>query len=167
MEEPGFTVRDRRIQFDESGDGESAPTPPPASTQQPAADSTPEPTAAPTADAVDTPPQGAAEPAPERPAAPNTDTDPMGSDGGPAIDYSSFVFSLAHAALIHLGLEPGPDGQPVPVNATAARQNIDVLAMVQDKTKGNLSAEEAELTEKLLYTLRMSFVEVSRGGQDG
>lgn len=88
-------------------------------------------------------------------------------DQSPAIDFSAFAFSLAHSALILMGLEPTPEGEVLEPNLEAARQNIDILAMLEEKTRGNLTRDEAEFIARLLYTLRMSFVEVSKARPAG
>jgi hypothetical protein len=84
-----------------------------------------------------------------------------------SIDFTAFAFSLAQWALIFMGLEASPDGAEQPLNLDAARQNIDILAMLEEKTRGNLTTEESEFVTKMLYTLRMSFVEVSKSQQAG
>ena len=79
------------------------------------------------------------------------------------MSFTAFVMSLATTAAVHFGDIPDPDGGATRADLPAARQMIDILAMLQDKTKGNLSAEEAQLVEALLYELRMRFVEASQG----
>lgn len=79
----------------------------------------------------------------------------------PKIDFSTFVLSLIGSAHVHLGDAPGPDGKAEP-DLELARQTIDVLGILQDKTKGNLSGEEERLLHQALYDLRMRFVEVSK-----
>jgi hypothetical protein len=79
----------------------------------------------------------------------------------PAIDFSTFVLSLSHSALVHLGDAPLPDGKHEP-NLPLARQTIDLLAILQDKTKNNLTGEEERLLDQALFDLRLRFVEVSR-----
>ena len=85
----------------------------------------------------------------------------------PAADFTSFLLSLGTSALFHLGLvaEPGSDAPPE-VNLPVARQTIDTLELLEQKTKGNLSAEESELLRNLLTDLRMRFVAVSRGARE-
>ena len=79
----------------------------------------------------------------------------------PRIDFATFVLSLSTSALHHLGLVPDPEtNQPGPVNKPFARQTIDTLELLQEKTRGNLDAEEERLLEGLLYELRMRYVEV-------
>jgi hypothetical protein len=80
----------------------------------------------------------------------------------PSIDFSTFILSLIGSAHVHLGDAPGPDGAAVEPDLELARQTIDVLGILQDKTKGNLSGEEERLLHQALYDLRMRFVEVSK-----
>jgi hypothetical protein len=83
----------------------------------------------------------------------------------PALDFSTFVLSLATSALTHLRLIPDPQGGELPEpNLPLARQVIDTLELLQEKTRGNLDEEERKLLESLLYEVRMRFVEAGRGG---
>ncbi|PIE05382.1 MAG: hypothetical protein CSA75_05035 [Sorangium cellulosum] len=81
----------------------------------------------------------------------------------PSTDFSTFVLSLSHSALVHIGDAPSPDGQSQKPNLVLARQTIDLLEILSEKTKGNLTGEEERLLEHVLYELRMRFVEVSKG----
>jgi hypothetical protein len=83
----------------------------------------------------------------------------------PNINFGSFVLSLAATAAVHFGdrLEPGADA-PGPVDLVAAGQMIDILALLEDKTRGNLSADEKQLLDTVLYELRLRFIEAQ--GQD-
>jgi hypothetical protein len=81
----------------------------------------------------------------------------------PAIDFSTFVLSLSHSALVHLGDAPDPSGGTAGKNLPLARQTIDLLALLQDKTRGNLDGQEEHILDQALYDLRMRFVEVSKG----
>ena len=81
----------------------------------------------------------------------------------PAIDFSTFVLSLSHSALVHLGDAPVPDGQSEERDLSLARQTIDLLAILQEKTRNNLTGEEERLLDQALYDLRIRFVEVSKG----
>jgi hypothetical protein len=91
-----------------------------------------------------------------------TDTKPEAAPP-PAMDFSTFVLSLSTSAFVHMGLVPDPQTQqPAPKNLPLARQTIDILELLEAKTKGNLDAQEANLMESLLYELRMRFVEASR-----
>jgi hypothetical protein len=88
-----------------------------------------------------------------------------GSEGEklPAIDFATFVLSLSHSALVHLGDAPSLDGLTPERNLPLARQTIDLLAILQEKTKNNLSGEEERLLDQALFDLRLRFVEVSKG----
>jgi hypothetical protein len=78
------------------------------------------------------------------------------------IDFYTFVFSLGSSAIVHLGDAPHPEtGAPAPPDLFLAKQTIDILAMLRDKTKGNLTPEEEKFLEALLMDLRMRFVERS------
>ena len=85
------------------------------------------------------------------------------SSGGPTVDFTAFVLSLSTAALQHLGKGAGEGDQPPAVNLPLAQQTIDILAMLQNKTQGNLTAEEDKLLGIVLHDLRMQFVEAARG----
>ena len=81
----------------------------------------------------------------------------------PGIDFSTFVLSLGTSALYHLGaVTPEGEERSAELNLPLARQTIDTLSMLEEKTRGNLDAEEAKLLESLLYELRMRFVEAGR-----
>ena len=89
------------------------------------------------------------------------------SDTGAAsgINFASFVLSLVHTAAVHFGDVPDPTtGDKHAPNLPLAQQMIDILAMLEEKTRGNLSVEERQLIDQVLYELRMRFVEVSRAG---
>jgi hypothetical protein len=74
------------------------------------------------------------------------------------IDFSSFVISLAGTAQMSLGLLPHPETKLTVQNFPAARQMIDILGMLKDKTKGNLSKDEDALLEQVLFNIRMHYV---------
>ena len=85
----------------------------------------------------------------------------------PKIDFSTFVLSLATSALYHMGMTEVPEGAPQPEkNLPLARQSIDTLEMLQEKTRGNLSDEEDKLLQSVLYELRMSFVKAGQAKED-
>lgn len=87
---------------------------------------------------------------------------PNEQDSLPHIDFSTFVMSLSHSALVHLGDAPDVDGK-AEKHLDLARQTIDILGLLHDKTKGNLTGEEERLLAQTLFDLRLRFVEVSRG----
>lgn len=78
------------------------------------------------------------------------------------IDFTTFILSLASSAQVHLGLIPNPVSAKTETDTTAARQTIDILDILKQKTKGNLSGDEERLLDYILYDLRMKFVEVSK-----
>lgn len=80
----------------------------------------------------------------------------------PTLDFSTFVLGIIGAAYVHLGDAPGPDGR-ADRDLVLARQDIDLLGLLQEKTKGNLTGEEERLVDQALYDLRMRFIEVSKG----
>ena len=81
----------------------------------------------------------------------------------PAIDFSTFILSLSTTALYQMGLAPDPTtGNPIEPDLLLARQTIDTLEMLRDKTRGNLDADEGKLFDSLIYELRMRFVEIGR-----
>ncbi|HEY1556239.1 MAG TPA: DUF1844 domain-containing protein [Kofleriaceae bacterium] len=75
------------------------------------------------------------------------------------IDFSTHVLSLASSAMIALGKMPDPDGKPHPIDLETARHLIDVLAMLETKTKGNLDQTESKLLASLVYDLRVAYVD--------
>jgi hypothetical protein len=75
------------------------------------------------------------------------------------VDFSTHVLSLASTALIALGRMPAPDGRPHPLDLETSRHLIDVLAMLETKTKGNLDEAETKLLASLIYDLRVAFVD--------
>jgi hypothetical protein len=82
-----------------------------------------------------------------------------------ALTFAGFIISLATTAAIHFGdIEDPVTGKRGEPNLTAAQQMIDLIALLQDKTKGNLSAEEAQLVDDLLYELRLRFVQAQQQG---
>lgn len=80
----------------------------------------------------------------------------------PHIDFATFVLSLSHSALMHLGEAPDPDTNQTNVDLPLAKQNIDILVLLEEKTKGNLSGDEERLLAQVLFDLRMRFVEKSK-----
>ena len=81
----------------------------------------------------------------------------------PGISFAAFVLSLAHTAAVHFGDIPDPmSGEKSETNLPAAQQMIDILSLIETKTRGNLSAEERQLLEQILYELRLRFVEATK-----
>ena len=82
----------------------------------------------------------------------------------PPINFATFVVSLSSSVLIHLGLAPDPVSGETRKELSVAKQTIDILSMLKDKTKGNLAKEEDQLMESILYDLRMRYVEEVKKG---
>jgi hypothetical protein len=74
------------------------------------------------------------------------------------IDFTTFCISLASSAFVHLGEVPHPESQKVEPDLLLAKQTIDLLGLLQAKTRGNLTAEEEKLLEHLLADLRLRYV---------
>jgi uncharacterized protein DUF1844 len=82
----------------------------------------------------------------------------------PGISFAGFVISLATTAAVHFGDIPDPHtGERHEADLVAAHQMIDLISLLQEKTKGNLTADEAKLVDDLLYELRMRYVQVEQG----
>jgi hypothetical protein len=78
------------------------------------------------------------------------------------ISFAGFILSMGTSALIHLGQEPDPISGKKEIRMERAREVIDLLSLLEEKTKGNLSADEESLMSRLLFTLRMKFVETEK-----
>ena len=89
----------------------------------------------------------------------------QGSQTGPEAEprlppsFLSFVYSLGTSALMLLGEGPGQEGSGPSQNLGHAQEIIDVLTILETKTKGNLTQEEETLLQEMLYTLRIKYVE--------
>ena len=82
-------------------------------------------------------------------------------EGLPPMDFSQMILSFGTSALVHLGALEHPDTRKVDRDLSAARQTIEMLAMLEDKTQGNLSAQEEGLLRKLLLDLRLAYTKAS------
>lgn len=80
----------------------------------------------------------------------------------PSIDFATFVLSLSHSALMHLGEVPDPETNVTRVDLGLAKQNVDILGLLEEKTKGNLTGDEERLLAQVLFDLRMRYVERSK-----
>lgn len=130
-------------------------------------------------DVEDTEPSRPAAPSPEAagatdPAATAGSDQPTGKPGQPAahahehdtpveLNFATFLISLSTQALAMLGEIPDPVSGQTHVDLAGARQFIDILAILGEKTRGNLDAHESALLQGALYDLRMKFVERSSG----
>jgi uncharacterized protein DUF1844 len=82
----------------------------------------------------------------------------------PQLTFTAFVISLASTAAIHFGDLPDPTGEVSEPNLEGAAQMIEILSLLEQKTKGNLTAEERQVLEQVLYELRLRFVQAKDGG---
>ena len=97
---------------------------------------------------------------------------PMASDGDPGppaalppMDFSTFVLSLATSAMVNLGEVPRPDEENTVVDLPSAKQIIDILGVLAEKTRGNLDEAEDKLLHSLLYDLRVKYVDAQKKKQ--
>jgi hypothetical protein len=89
------------------------------------------------------------------------DTLPEGERAYPPVDFTTFILSIGTSAFLHLGepLPGAPAPAPVTLNLPLARHTIDLLGMLEQKTRGNLSGDEERLLGQLLFDLRRRYVE--------
>ncbi len=103
------------------------------------------------------------EPAPEPAGAPTPPPHAASAEPSPPVDFGGLVLSLATSALYHLGQVADPEtGRRAAPNPHLARQTIDTLELLEDKTRGNLTDEEKELLAHVLTDLRMRYVEATK-----
>lgn len=141
-EDSGFRVADRR-KFTEDGQLRDSAKEAPSGPATPAG------------------PSGAAQD--REKAADNASPPIVGQDSPePKMDFPRLVLSLTTTAMLQLGLVPDPASQKVEKNLPAARQTIDILEILQEKTQGNLKPDETRLLDRCLHDLKMSFVQSSR-----
>lgn len=76
----------------------------------------------------------------------------------PKIDFSTFIFSLNSSALVHLGVIGEPGANRMAKDLLLAKQTIDILGMIEEKTKGNLTNDENQLLKNILHDLRLMYV---------
>lgn len=103
----------------------------------------------------------------ERLAAEEAKQQEQAAAGGGAAGEASFldlVNMMAMQAIVALGGGQGPGGEQYPANPAAAKHVIDLLGVIDEKTKGNLSDEEKRVLDGVLYELRMQFVHITGGG---
>jgi hypothetical protein len=120
---------------DRRGRGEDAPPPPSA------------------------PKSSAAEPA----AAASQHADQHGPAGHLPVNFSSFVISMGSSALMLMGEQLDPQQPAMPLNLPQAKEIIDLLSMLEEKTRGNLTSDEQVVLKDMLYALRMKFVSLTSG----
>lgn len=76
----------------------------------------------------------------------------------PTINFATFIFSLNSSALVQLGMMEDPMTGEKSKNLPLAKQTIDLLSMLEEKTQGNLDADEAGMLKNILYDLRIHYV---------
>jgi hypothetical protein len=151
----GFKVVDRRSFASESAPDKAASDKP----SPPAQTSSPEPQLE---------PREVAQADPRRDAGPRIEI--PGGDEGFDVDgsveapsgFETLVSYLGTTAMFQLGLMTGPAGERIPADLHNARQTIAMLEVVEEKTRGNLTADESRLLDDILYELRMAFIEVEK-----
>jgi len=137
-EKKGFKVVDRRgVEKDETRKEESAPPPPPQSD----------------------PGNRTAPGSVHGGKSPGGETSPV---GGPS--FLDLVLSVQMGAMVNLGMVQAGDGRRSPVNLPAAKDSIDLLEILKEKTKGNLTEEESGVLSEGLYHLRMTYVAAVKAG---
>lgn len=92
----------------------------------------------------------------------NSKCDSATSHPMPKIDFSTFILSLYSSGLVHLGKVEDPSTGIKTKNLVMAKHSIDVIAMLEEKTRGNLNNDEANLLKSLLSELRLAFVEAKK-----
>jgi len=92
--------------------------------------------------------------------------DPSSQPPPEPVSFIAFVLSLASTAAVHFGdLDNPASGEKGQPDLIAARQMIDILSLLEQKTKGNLTAEERSILEQVLYELRMRFLQAATAAQ--
>ncbi|MCZ6802087.1 MAG: DUF1844 domain-containing protein [Nitrospirae bacterium] len=102
-------------------------------------------------------------PADSQPSAPSDPPTHNHQEEHPPVSFSSFIFSLGSSALMLMGEPMAPDVPPQPANLPQSKEIIDILNMLEEKTRGNLSDEEATVVRDMLYALRMKYVDLVSG----
>ena len=80
---------------------------------------------------------------------------------GIPVTFSSFVISLGSSSMMLMGEQIDPHQPPMPANLTQAKDIIDLLSVLEQKTIGNLTTDEQTVLRDMLYALRMKYVSVT------
>ena len=142
-EDKGFVVKDRRIFTDDDKQAEAKDE---RTQTQPSTD-----------EEVQAEPTAAETRAPETPESSKSDASEEPPQF-PEINFPTFVVSLNASALLHLGAIEDPTSGQKDKNLPMAKQTIDILSMLEEKTAGNLNNEEKNLLKNILYDLRLMYV---------
>ncbi len=86
-----------------------------------------------------------------------------GKEGLPSLDFSTFILSLSSSVFINLGILEHPVSKKKEKDTAAAKQTIDLIALLQEKTRGNLTDDEARLIEDILTELRLQYCKAIEG----
>ncbi len=141
QEEKGFIVSDKRL-FTPSGERVTDASPPgPAEPETPPPPKQEEPAAA------------------QQPQTPPTETAPQDL---PPVDFASFVMMLTNNVMVFLGQVPNPLTQQPQVDLAQAQHTINILMMLREKTRGNLTTEEDRFLQELLPQLQMAYVQAKQ-----
>jgi len=108
------------------------------------------------------PPEPAPAPRPEPPRSEPPPPEAAGRGGRPPMDFLTFIASLATNALAAFGMLPEEQAKGLPANPELGREYVEILGMLADKTKGNLTPEEDRAFQRILGDLRMAYVELSK-----
>ena len=134
-EEKGFVIRDKRMFSEDASDGAPEEEKSKKEEEKPAKDEEPD----------------------EKPTG-SDDESEEASFQLPEVNFSTFVFSLSSSALLHFGEVPDPSTGKTQKNLAMAKHTIDILGLLEEKTKGNLTEDEKQLLKNILYDLRMRYV---------
>jgi Domain of unknown function (DUF1844) len=110
---------------------------------------------------------GSDRPAPTSPAASAPQNQPKAASAEPPqgsgipVTFASFVISLGSSSLMLMGEQLDPQQPPMPVNLPQAKEIIDLLSVLEEKTKGNLTTDEQAVLRDMLYALRMKYVSLT------
>lgn len=100
-------------------------------------------------------------PAKSAPATP-AEPEPEIEEGEGSERFAMLVSYLSTTAMFQLGLLPGPGGEYIPADLANAGRTIDLLEVLQEKTRGNLAGQESKLLDEVLYELRVTYLEVQK-----
>jgi Domain of unknown function (DUF1844) len=92
----------------------------------------------------------------------HTESSRHSSEPPPELTFAAFLWSLSEQALAALGEVPDPSSGQVSRDLIMAQQMIDIIAMLRDKTRGNLDPHEQALLKEILSSLQMKYVELAR-----
>jgi hypothetical protein len=150
----GFKVQDRR-RFSSEGETKEGSEAPPERSESPDIKSKP---AASGAEAASKPAASDAQAESSRQSASSRQS----SEPPPELTFAAFLWSLSEQALAALGEVPDPMSGKVSNDLVLAQQMIDIIAMLRDKTRGNLDPEEQAMLKEILSSLQMKYVELAR-----